>query len=187
LAQTHKLARFERALLPHIDAAHNLARWLLGNTHDAEDAVQDAFVRALTFFDGFHGEDGRGWLLTIIRNTCYDRLRKNKRTSQMLGSPEELDRAADGALNPEAEQLRNADQQLVREGIENLPPEYREVLILRELEELSYKQIAQVAGVPIGTVMSRLARARQRLEASLGTASTARPYERDTIPGREKR
>jgi RNA polymerase sigma-70 factor (ECF subfamily) len=105
----------------------------------------------------------------------------------MLGSPEELDRAADGALNPEAEQLRNADQRMVREGIENLPPEYREVLILRELEELSYKQIAQVAGVPIGTVMSRLARARQRLEASLGAASTARPHERDTIPGRDER
>ena len=96
-----------------MDAAHNLARWLVGNTRDAEDVVQDAFVRALTFFDGFHGEDGRGWLLAIIRNTCYDRLRKNKRTSQMLGSPEELDRAADGALNPEAEQLRN----LVGRGI----------------------------------------------------------------------
>lgn len=162
-----KLERFERALLPHLDAAHNLARWLLGNSHDAEDAVQDAFVRALTFFESFHGEDGRGWLLAIIRNTCFDFLRKSKRSAQMLGSPEELDRAADAAPTPEVQHLRNASAQLVRDGIEKLPAEYREVLVLRELEELSYKQIAQVTGVPIGTVMSRLARARQRLEAAL--------------------
>lgn len=129
--------------------------------------MQDAFVRALTFFDSFHGEDGRGWLLAIIRNTCYDFLRKSRRSSQIAAPSEELDRAADAAPSPEAEQLRNADYRLVREGIESLPPEYREVLVLRELEELSYKEIAQVAGVPIGTVMSRLARARQRLEAAL--------------------
>lgn len=163
-----KQARFERALLPHLDAAHNLARWLLGNAQDAEDVVQDAFVRALTFFDSFHGEDGRGWLLAIIRNTCYDFLRKSRRVTQMLGPVEQLDLAADTALSPEAEQLRQADARLVRESIEALPAEYREVLVLREMEGLSYKEIAQVAGVPIGTVMSRLARARQRLEAALG-------------------
>ena len=162
-----KAARFERALLPHLDAAHNLARWLLGNAHDAEDVVQDAFVRALTFFDGFHGEDGRGWLLAIIRNTCFDFLRKNKRKSQMLAPAEDLDRVAAAGLSPEAEQLRNADYRRVQEGIENLPAEYREVLVLRELEELSYKQIAQVVGVAIGTVMSRRARARHRLESAL--------------------
>jgi RNA polymerase sigma factor (sigma-70 family) len=173
--EAHKRARFERALLPHLDAAHNLARWLLGNAHDAEDVVQDAFVRALTFFDGFHGEDGRAWLLTIIRNRCYDFLRQSKRAAHAMGAPEELERLPDAALSPEAEQLRNASRRQVQEGIESLPPEYREVLILRELEELSYKQIAQVTGVPIGTVMSRLARARQRLEAALAPGAAAVP------------
>lgn len=167
MAEAYKRARFERALLPHLDAAHNLARWLLGSAQDAEDVVQDACVRALTFFDGFHGEDGRGWLLAIIRNTCYDRLRKGKRAAELSGSADELDRAADGGPSPEAEQLRRADRQMVRAGLEELPAEHREVLVLRELEGLSYKQIAQVTGVPIGTVMSRLARARKRLEMAL--------------------
>ncbi|HEV2446597.1 MAG TPA: sigma-70 family RNA polymerase sigma factor [Candidatus Sulfopaludibacter sp.] len=170
MADAHKLARFERALLPHLDAAHNLARWLLGNAPDAEDAVQDAFVRALTFFDSFHGEDGRGWLLAIIRNTCYDWLRKNRRTAEVAGAAEELERAADGAPGPEAAQLRRADERRVRQGLESLPAEYREALVLREMEGLSYKQIAQVAGVPIGTVMSRLARGRKRLAAALEEA-----------------
>jgi len=167
LAELQKAARFERALLPHLDAAHNLARWLLGNAQDAEDAVQDAFVRALTFFDGFHGEDGRGWLLAIIRNTCYDFLRKNRRADQARNAEEELALTPDNGLTPEAEHIRNADARLVRDGIDSLPAEYREVLVLRELEGLSYKEIAHVAGVPMGTVMSRLARARQRLECEL--------------------
>jgi RNA polymerase sigma factor (sigma-70 family) len=162
-----KLARFEHALLPHLDAAHNLARWLTGNSDDARDIVQEAWVRALTFFDGFHGDNGRGWLLTIVRNTCYDFLRKNRRQAEMLGEASEVESAPDRMPDPEALQLRHADQRLVREGIAGLPAEYREVLVLRELEEMSYKEIALVTGVPIGTVMSRLARARKRLREAL--------------------
>lgn len=160
-------ARFERALLPHLDAAYNLARWLTGNAEDAQDVVQDAFLRALTFFDGFHGEDGRGWLLTIVRNTCYDWLRKNRKLAEVMGAEEEVELAPDRMPDPEALQLRHADQRLVREGIEKLPAEYREALVLRELEGMSYKQIARVTGAPIGTVMSRLARARHRLEQEI--------------------
>ncbi|HEV3196815.1 MAG TPA: sigma-70 family RNA polymerase sigma factor [Bryobacteraceae bacterium] len=167
---TTRLARFERAMLPHLDAAYNLARWLAGNSQDAEDVAQEACLRALTFFDGFHGEDGRAWLLAIVRNTCYDWLRKNRRNLNLQGGPEDLDAAADPALDPEAVQLRNADRNMVRQGLEALPAEYREVLVLRELEGMSYKQIAQVTDAPIGTVMSRLARGRKRLEAALAAA-----------------
>ena len=159
-------------MLPHLDSAYNLARWLAGNDQDAEDVAQEACLRALTFFDGFHGEDGRAWLLAIVRNTGYDWLRKN-RNPQLMACPEELDSAADTSPDPEVEQLRKADRRAVREGLESLPPEYREVLVLRELEGMSYKQIAQVTSIPIGTVMSRLARGRKRLETALGALMKA--------------
>ena len=159
--------RIETALLPHLDAAHNLARWLTGNSEDARDVVQDACVRALQFFDSFRGDDGRGWLLAIVRNSCYDFLRKHRRQKEMLGDTEEVDAAPDRQPNPEAQQMRSAEQRLVRECMERLPAEYREMLVLRELEEMSYKQIARVTGLPMGTVMSRLARARKRLQEAL--------------------
>ncbi|HEY2016149.1 MAG TPA: sigma-70 family RNA polymerase sigma factor, partial [Bryobacteraceae bacterium] len=130
----------------------------------------EACLRALTFFDGFHGEDGRAWLLAIVRNTCYDWLRKNRRSPSLTGSPEELDTAADSGPNPEALQLRQADSRMLRESLEALPEEYREVLVLREMEEMSYKQISQVTDLPIGTVMSRLARGRKRLGTLLAGA-----------------
>ena len=169
------MARFERALLPHLDAAYNLARWLVSEPQDARGRVaQEACLRALTFFDGFHGEDGRAWLLAIVRNTCYDWLRKNRRNLHLQGGPEDLDAAADPAPDPEAVQLRNADREMVRQGLEALPVEYREVMVLRELEGMSYKQIAQVTDAPIGTVMSRLARGRKRLEAALSAAGKER-------------
>jgi RNA polymerase sigma factor (sigma-70 family) len=161
---SRRTARVEHALLPHLDAAHNLARWLLGSPHDAEDAVQDACVRALTFFDGFHGEDGRAWLLAIVRNTCYDWLRKKKR----LVALDDVAAPADCAPGPELQQLQAADRALVQQSIERLPAEYREVIVLREIEGMAYKQIAQVIDAPIGTVMSRLARGRKRLEQLLG-------------------
>ena len=145
--------------MPHLDAAYNLARWLMGNEHDAEDAAQDACVRALTFFEGFHGQDGRAWLLAIVRNTCYTWLRKRRRPE--LG--EVGDRHAAREPDPEQLQLQSADRAAVRRALEQLPEEFREVLVLRELEGLSYKQLAGVMEVPIGTVMSRLARARRRL------------------------
>ncbi|HTS62588.1 MAG TPA: sigma-70 family RNA polymerase sigma factor [Candidatus Acidoferrales bacterium] len=158
-------------MLPHLDAAYNLARWLVGSAQDADDVVQEACLRALEFFDGFRGEDGRAWLLTILRNTCYDWLRRNRRHTQLVAPVEDLSWAADSAPDPEEEQLRLADRETVRRGIEGLPAEYREALVLREFEGMSYKQIARVADVPIGTVMSRLARARRQLMGSLAPAA----------------
>jgi RNA polymerase sigma factor (sigma-70 family) len=154
-------------MLPHLDAAYNLARWLTGSSSDAEDAVQDACVRALTFIDGFRAGDGRAWLLAIVRNTCYDWLRRNRRSTLLAGSPEELERAADNTPGPEAEELRKADGRMLQDGLAALPAEYREALVLRELEGLSYREIGQVTGVPMGTVMSRLARGRKRLGEAL--------------------
>jgi len=157
--------RFEGAALPHLGAAYNLARWLTGRDHDAEDVVQEAYVRAMKGFAGFRGDDVRAWLLTIVRNTGYTWLRKNR------GELASLDH--DGPDFPSAEPgprelvMRDIDAQVLRETIETLPPEFREVIVMRELEGLSYKQVAAVAGVPIGTVMSRLSRARQRLRELL--------------------
>ena len=166
-----KLDRFERVMLPHLDAAYNLARWLVGSATDADDVVQEACLRALEFFDGFRGEDGRAWLLAILRNTCYDWLRKNRRSAQFATPVDDLSWAVDSAPGPEEEQLRSADREMVRRGIECLPAEYREVLVLREFEGMSYKQIARVTDVPIGTVMSRLARARRQLVTALAPAA----------------
>jgi RNA polymerase sigma-70 factor, ECF subfamily len=151
-------SRFERAILPHRDAAHNLARWLLGSAQDAEDVVQEAYVRALSFFAGFHGEDGRAWLLAIVRNACFDFLRKNRNHIDIE------------TLDVPARSPHPVVKLMIRESLEGLPPEYREVIVLREMEGMSYKQIARIAGIPIGTVMSRLARARARLEELLGVA-----------------
>ena len=160
-------ARFERATLPHLGAPYNLARWLTGGAQYAEDATQDSSVGALTFFDSFHGEDGRVWLLAVVCNTCYDWLKKNRRYQEMRGPAEEVDPAAGGAPDPEARQLRLADRGAVQERLEKLAPEYREVLAPRELEGMSHKRIARVTETPIGTVVSRLARARKRLGSIL--------------------
>jgi len=140
------------------------------DVHDAQDLVQEAYLRALRFFGGFHGEDGRAWLLAIVRHTCYDWLRKNKLAGQALDHESDLGSLADETPGPEAMQLREADRQLIQDSLERLPPEYREVLVLRELEEMSYRQIAAVTGLPIGTVMSRLARGRKRLQLMLAGA-----------------
>jgi len=163
IESTTKAMNFEEAVLPHIDAAYNLARWLTRNDADAQDMVQEAYLRALRFFSGFRGTDARAWLLTIVRNTCYTWLRRN-RSPQLSCDFDEvvLAQEAEGP-DPETEQLKKAQARMVNEAIEKLPIEFREVMVLRELEELSYKEIAVVLGVPIGTVMSRLARARKRL------------------------
>ena len=161
-------------MLPHLDAAYNLARWLTGSATDAEDVVQEACVRALTFFDGFRGADGKAWLLAIVRNTCYDWLRKHRRLAP-LAAPGELDRACDCSPGPEAEQLRLADERMLQEGLAALPAEYREALVLRELEGMAYREIAQVTGVPIGTVMSRLSRGRKRLGEALKEKTVGLP------------
>jgi RNA polymerase sigma factor (sigma-70 family) len=152
-------------VVPHLAAAYNLARWLTRNDHDAEDVVQESYLRAYRFFDGFHGADGRAWILAIVRNACYTWLQKNRR--KPLTIEDETLEVEDPRPDPEALRLRDVDQQLLRQAIEELPEEFREAIILRELEEMSYKEIGAITGVPIGTVMSRLARARQRLEKAL--------------------
>jgi RNA polymerase sigma factor (sigma-70 family) len=154
---------FEQAVLPHLDAAYNLARWLTRNDHDAEDVAQEACLRAMRFFDGFRGGSVRPWLLTIVRNTYLTWLQKSK-VKEM--APLENDVESD-ASNPEELLIERVDGQSLRQALDALPAEYREVIVLRELEELSYKEIAEIAGIPIGTVMSRLARARRRLQESV--------------------
>jgi RNA polymerase sigma factor (sigma-70 family) len=160
-------ARFEACVMPHLDAAYNLARWLTRNEHDAQDVVQDAFLRALKFFGGFRGGSSRSWLLSIVRNTCYSWLEKNRKREFATAFDEDLHAIADNSHNPEILALRDADRQTVRLAVEQLPVEFREVIVLRELEEMSYKEIAEIEGVPIGTVMSRLARARKMLHQCL--------------------
>jgi RNA polymerase sigma-70 factor (ECF subfamily) len=162
-----KLSRFEEAILPHLDAAYNLARWLMRNDADADDAVQDACLRALRFFGGFRGGDGRVWLLAIVRNTCYSKLKRNRVQELQTPFDEETHGHDADAPSPEAALLRSFDAAALQRAVEALPEEFREVVVMRELEGLAYKEIADVTGVPIGTVMSRLARARARLQRSL--------------------
>jgi RNA polymerase sigma-70 factor (ECF subfamily) len=155
-----QLELFEQTIIPHLNAAYNLARWLTRNQHDAEDLVQEAYLRAFRFFDGFHGGDGRAWLLSVVRNTCLTWL------SKKTGDVEFNEQVHGGAnLPPDAENamIRNSRIDSLRDCVETLPVEYREIIVLRELEELSYRQISETAGVPIGTVMSRLSRGRERL------------------------
>ena len=158
---------FDRVVLPHLDAAYNLARWLTRNGHDAEDVVQEAFLRALKFFGGYHGGNPRAWLLTIVRNSCYDWLRRNRPSEVPAEFDEELHSPVDPSPTPEDRVMEQADRLQLSEALEALPLPWREVLILRELEGLSYKEIADVAGIKIGTVMSRLARARSGLQQHL--------------------
>lgn len=158
---------FERLMLPHLDAAYNLARWLLRDPHDAEDAVQDAFLRAHQAFARFRGEDGRAWLLAIVRNVCYTRLRERRAEPQGVAFAEDLHGSTQDPSEANALAWREVKSELLRQGLERLPAEYREVIVLHELEGLSYRDIARVAELPMGTVMSRLARARARLQAEL--------------------
>ena len=162
-------------MLPHLDAAYNLARWLLRDEHSAADAVQDACVRALRFFDHLQGEHARPWLLAIVRNCCYSVLGKRQKYGEPLEFDEERDSesadlAADDRNNPETMLSRKMDGARLNDAIARLPSVYREVIVLREIEELAYEEVAQIANIPVGTVMSRLSRARAQLRARLAGA-----------------
>jgi RNA polymerase sigma factor (sigma-70 family) len=153
----------EEALLLHLDAAYNLARWLTRNERDAEDVVQEAYLRALKHFGTFKGGDVRPWLLKIVRNTFYTSIRRNRLTDAMTPFEEEEDIHVSDAPSPEMLLVQEANQRLVRRALQQLPRHFLEVILLREFEELSYQQIADTVQIPVGTVMSRLARARGRL------------------------
>jgi len=164
------MTRFEAVVLPHLDAAYTLARYLVRNEHEAEDVVQDACLRALKHFDGFRGEDersARAWLLAIVRNTAYSLRRRGGAEVLATEFDETQHSGAVAGEHPEAELLRGAARESLSRALNSLAPEFREVIVLRELEGLSYKEISDVAGVPVGTVMSRLSRARERLQAAL--------------------
>jgi len=167
--------RFEEMVLPHLSAAFNYARWLTRNDADAEDVVQDACVRAVRFFPSLRDDDARGWLFAIVRNTWYSRVSR-RAGAQALPLDTSINDPADGALDPEARLLQQLTIARVREALEELPTDFREVLVLREIEGMSYKEIAALVRVPIGTVMSRLARARDRLTVVLKPLSL--PMER---------
>lgn len=164
---------FEQEVLPHLDAAYNLARWLTRNEEDAEDVVQEAYVRALRFFGAFRGGSARAWVLRIVRNTCYNWLEKNRPLQSAAEFDEDLFGPDPRTLNPEETLLRSASDKMLRHALEALPLIFREVLILRELEGMSYKEIAEVTGMPTGTVMSRLSRARDGLRQSLSHYANA--------------
>jgi RNA polymerase sigma-70 factor (ECF subfamily) len=167
--------RFGDLALPHLDSAYNLARWLTRDDHDAQDVVQDAYLRAFRSFGGFRGDNARPWLLAIVRNTCYTWLKHNRRAEvevpyddDVHGGEGRVEAGGDAIdANPESILARLDDVRLVDEALSQLPVGYREVVVLRDIEDLSYREIAHVAGLPMGTVMSRLARGRKLLVTHL--------------------
>jgi len=172
LLETGERERFERVVMPHLDAAFNFARWLLRSRTDAEDVAQESLVRAWRFFGGFHGEDARPWLLQIVRNTSYTWLEKNRAGDMTTEFDENVhgDRsftanaAGVAPATPETAAIAADERERLTRALESLPPRSREVLVLRELEGYSYKEIAAIVSMPIGTVMSTLARAREKLQ-----------------------
>ncbi len=166
-AEKGDLISFEALMVPHLDAAHNLAKWLLRNEHDAQDVVQEAFLRAFKSFGGFHGSNGRAWLLAIVRNTSYTLLKKNHAVDLTTTFDEEIHVSGHESMSPATILERSEDAELIREAMDELPAELREILTLRHQEDLSYKEIADIAQIPPGTVMSRLARARAKLKECL--------------------
>jgi RNA polymerase sigma factor (sigma-70 family) len=168
-AQEHELASFEAMMLPCMDAAHNLARWLMRNEQDAQDVVQEAYLRAFRSFGGFRGTNGRPWLLTIVRNTAYTLLKKNRTADLTTAFDEEIHATGDESVSPATILEHAEDAELIKNAMDGLPAEFREILILRHQENLSYNEIGDILKIPIGTVMSRLARARGKLKQYLAT------------------
>ena len=170
-----KTARFQAIVLPYLESAYNLARWMTRNATDAEDVAQEAMLRAFRFFDSLKDADARPWLLAIVRYTGYTWLRKNRPAEvvplddgvEFSADTPSVGHAAPSDSNPEVILLQSANRKLVNQALEDLPVGFREVLVMRELEDLSYKEIASVAGIPIGTVMSRLSRGRDLLKSAI--------------------
>jgi len=162
--------RFERQVLPYLDDAYTLARYLLHDEHDAQDAVQDAALRAFRHFANFRQGDGRAWLLTIVRNSCYDWHKSHRMDRATVSLGDDAEAVIDQRYVDDPA-VQSSDRERVRAAVDALPAELREIVVLRELNDLSYREIAAVVGVPIGTVMSRLSRARERLAAALGDDS----------------
>jgi RNA polymerase sigma-70 factor, ECF subfamily len=173
MPEANQILDFERTLLPHLDAAYNLARWLTRNEQNAQDVVQEAYLRALRFFPGFRGDDARAWLMKIVRNTCFSWLHTNRPLQEATEFDENVFPPDTRAPNPEETVLQNDGGILVRKALEKLPSNFREVLILREIEGMSYKEIAEITGMPTGTVMSSLSRARGRLRHALTSLTNA--------------
>jgi len=162
-----EITSFEEAMLPHLDAAHNLAKWLLRNEQDAQDVVQEAYLRAFRSFNGFRGTNGRAWLLTIVRNTSYTLLKKSHAVDLTTPFDEEIHATGHESVSPATILEHSEDSDLITEAMDALPAEFREIVVLRHQEGLSYKEIADIAQIPPGTVMSRLARARAKLKEYL--------------------
>ena len=160
-------ARFEKLVMPHLNAGYNLARWLARDVNDAEDIVQDACIRALKYIDSLNRSDARAWFLTIVRHAFYDWCERNRPAEIARDDGSALEMAVDhAAIDPEQAAVRRAESKVLADAVAELPLAFREVLILREMEEFSYKEIARIADIPVGTVMSRLARARALLQGS---------------------
>ena len=166
-APREDLLSFEAVMLPHLDAAHNLAKWLLRNEEDAQDVVQEAYLRAFKSFGGFRGSNGRAWLLTIVRNTSYTLLKKNRAADLTTTFDEEIHVSGHDSVSPATILEHSENAELIKEAMDELPVDFREILVLRHLEGLSYKEIADIVQIPPGTVMSRLSRARAKLKECL--------------------
>jgi RNA polymerase sigma factor (sigma-70 family) len=162
-----KVRRFEASMSPYLGAAYNLALWMTRSPADAEDLVQDAFLRAFNAFDSFHGAEPKAWLLAIVRNTTLTWLKRSKGSQMALDELPDHDNPREPSPGPEAQLLASCDREQVRRALQQLPDDFREALVLRELEGLSYREISALSGVPLGTVMSRLSRGREWLKRLL--------------------
>jgi RNA polymerase sigma factor (sigma-70 family) len=180
LTSQEKLRRFEEQISPHLKSAYNLARWLTRSHEDAEDVVQEAFLRAFSAFESFRGEDAKPWLLTIVRNASLTWLKRNRNAGATIGFEEAPEDPSERSPDPEELLLISSDREQVRRALEQLPSDFREAVILREMEGLSYKEISATIGVPLGTVMSRLSRGRDWLKRILTTQRLSTPKEERT-------
>ena len=175
MTSQEKLGRFEEQVSPHLKSAYNLAKWLTRSHEDAEDIVQEAFLRAFSAFETVRGEDAKPWLLTIVRNTSMTWLKRNRNAGATIGFEDALEDPIERSPDPEESLLISCDREQVRQALEQLPSDFREAVVLREMEGLSYREISATIGVPLGTVMSRLSRGRDWLRRILSTPRPVKP------------